>query len=168
MIMYVIIIIWQDWQTRISYLITLSPHLLENITRVGSFLLHDDVMIWLSYDSHHMADQNIMFDNLTRITWCSLSYSGYNWRCYRRYRTKPTNNKRTREDRAPQPLNAGWLNFAKWLFISYFHFQIDPIIFRPKLKYFQKALEDIFNFLAIPIILLEMYDSLLKEMKAAK
>ena len=60
MIMYVIIIIWQDWQTRISYLITMSPHLLENITRVGSFLLHDDVMIWLSYDSHHIADQNII------------------------------------------------------------------------------------------------------------
>ena len=61
-----IIIIWQEWQTRISYLISLSPLLFENIAWIGSFLLHDDVMIWWS---SYMITWWSSYNNLTIIIW---------------------------------------------------------------------------------------------------
>ena len=48
---HMMIIRWQEWQTRILYSITLTPILFKNITCVGIFLLPHDVIIWWSsYD----------------------------------------------------------------------------------------------------------------------
>ena len=39
------IILWQEWQSRILHLIYFSTHLFKNITHAGSFLLFGDLMM---------------------------------------------------------------------------------------------------------------------------
>ena len=46
------------------------------------------------------------------FVWSKTSHSGDKWRCHRCGTDGRTNERRTREDRATQPLDAGWLSFA--------------------------------------------------------
>ena len=58
----VMITIWQKWQSRIWYLMSLNPLLLKkNIAYVESFVLYDDLTIWWSqYDNMMITYEDIM------------------------------------------------------------------------------------------------------------
>ena len=62
--------------------------------------------ILLTHCQDHILTENIWF------VWSRTSYSGDKWRCHR-CGTDVRTDKRTREDRATQPMDAGWLSFAK-------------------------------------------------------
>ena len=61
----------------------------------------------LTHCQDHILTENIWF------VWSRTADSGDKWRCYRCGTDGRTNDdKRTREDRATQPMDAGWLSFA--------------------------------------------------------
>ena len=68
-------------------------------------------LILLTHCQDHILTENIWF------VWSWTSYSGDKWRCYR-CGTYGRTNKRTREDRATQPMDAGWLSFAIFRFLD--------------------------------------------------
>ena len=58
----------------------------------------------------HCQDRTLT-ENI-RFVWSRTSYSGDKWRCYRCGTNE--RRRRTREERATQPMEAGWLSFAIW------------------------------------------------------
>ena len=83
-----------------SFLLSLSLYL----SLCVSLSLYLSLMLLTHCQDHTLTD-------IIWFVWSRTSYSGDKWRCYR-CGTYGRTYGRTREDRATQPMDAGWLSFA--------------------------------------------------------
>ena len=81
----------------------------------SSFSLYLSLRVSLSLYLSSMLLTHCQDHNLTEniwFVWSRTSYSGDKRRCHRCGTYGHTDDKQTREDRATQPMDAGWLSFA--------------------------------------------------------